>query len=86
MVGKRVRQTRVALHMTQMDLAEKARITQSTISGIEVGRRPGDGITLGAARRLARALCVTLDALAGSPLDGDEVEDSELLPAAEALV
>jgi transcriptional regulator with XRE-family HTH domain len=66
-----------------MELAEQAGITQSTLSEIERGTRQGSGITLRAARRLAFALGVSLDALAGTP--ADETED-EYAAAAEDLV
>jgi transcriptional regulator with XRE-family HTH domain len=68
-VGRHVRQLRLARKLTQMELAEQARIPQSTLSDIERGTRDGAGITLRAARRLAFALGVSLDALAGTPLD-----------------
>jgi len=83
MVGKRLRQMRLARGLTQMELAEKADIPQSTLSEVESGSRQGLGITLRAARRLAFALGVSLDALAGTPA---EEQDAEAFPTAMALV
>jgi DNA-binding XRE family transcriptional regulator len=82
-VGRRIRKLRLAHGFTQMEMADKADIPQSTLSEVESGVRQGSGITLRAACRLAFALGVSLDALAGTP--ADERED-EYEPAAEDLV
>jgi len=79
-VGRRVRQLRLARKLTQVELAEAAGITQSTLSEIERGTRQGSGITLRAARRLAFALGVSLDALAGTPVDDTDDEYEPALP------
>jgi len=76
-VGRHVRQLRLARKLTQMDLAELSGITQSTLSEIERGTRQGGGLTLRAARRLAFALGVSLDALAGTPADDEDEEHTK---------
>src|SRR5262245_43774008 len=81
-VGQRVRLARLARGMTQMQLAKETHLPQSLISQIESGAREGSGITLKAARQLAFALHLSLDALAGIP--GEDV-DGEFLPTAPAL-
>ena len=78
-VGKRLRQLRKARGLTQAQLAELASLPQSQISQIESGVRRGSAIQLDAARNLAFALGVSLDALAGVPTDVDDRE-SESMP------
>ena len=75
-VGKRVRQLRKARGLTQLELASQAEVPQSLVSQIESGARRGSTIALDAARRLAFALSVSLDALAGVPTDDTESEQS----------
>ena len=76
-VGKRIRTLRKARGLTQAQLAELCDLPQSQISQIESGARRGSTIQLDAARAIAFALGVSLDALAGVPTDDTE---SELLP------
>ena len=83
-VGRRLRQLRQERRLTQAQLAEQAHVPQSLISQIESGARRGSTIALEAARRLAFALKVSLDALAGVPTD--EEQDAEAFPTAMALV
>ena len=73
-VGRRIRQLRRARGLTQAQLAELCELPQSQLSQIESGARRGSTIQLDAARRIAFALGVSLDALAGVPLDDKEVE------------
>ncbi|MDN7558194.1 helix-turn-helix domain-containing protein [Burkholderia orbicola] len=42
-LGTRIHQARKALGLSQMDLAQEAQISQSTISGLESGRRQDTG-------------------------------------------
>ena len=78
-VGRRIRHLRKARGLTQLELATQADLPQSMVSQIESGVRRGSTIALEAARKLAFALGVSLDALAGVPTDD---VDSELNPAA----
>ena len=80
-VGKRIRQLRKKRGLTQVQLADTAKLPQSQISQIESGVRQGGTIALDAARRIAFALRVSLDALAGVPTDDTE---SEIVPTAAA--
>jgi transcriptional regulator with XRE-family HTH domain len=82
-VGKRIKQLRKDRGMTQRQLAQATGLPQSLLSQIEGGKRPGSGIRLDAARKIAFALRISLDALAGIPLDDT---DSEIMPTALALV
>lgn len=71
-VGKRIRDLRKTRGFTQAQLAEMAKLPQSQISQIESGARRGSAIQLEAARSIAFALGVSLDALAGLPTDDIE--------------
>ena len=82
-VGQRIRTLRKARGLTQAQLAELAGLPQSQISQIESGARRGSTIQLEAARSIAFALKVSLDALAGVPTDDRE---GEQYPTALALV
>jgi transcriptional regulator with XRE-family HTH domain len=62
-VGERLRQLRELAGLSQSELARRANVPQPTISSIERGRQ--QNITLEHARRIARALGVTIDMLAG---------------------
>jgi XRE family transcriptional regulator, fatty acid utilization regulator len=73
-VGRRIRHLRKARGLTQAQLAELCELPQSQISQIESGVRLGSAIQLRAARRIAFALGVSLDALAGVPMDDQESE------------
>ena len=66
-VGQRLRQLREMSGWSQGELSRKANVPQAIISRVENGQQYG--ITLENARRLARALGVTIDLLAGA---GDE--------------
>jgi len=77
-VGERIKRTREARKMSQRQLALATGLPQSLLSQIENGVRPGSGIRLDAARRIAFALSVSLDALAGIP---EDMKDSERMAA-----
>ena len=62
-IGERLRQLRELANLSQNQLAQKAKVSQSVISGIESGRRTSLNLTT--AKRLAQALGVSLDLLAG---------------------
>ena len=76
-IGKRIKRVRERRGMSQRQLALATGLPQSLLSQIENGVRPGSGIRVDAARRIAFALSISLDALVGTP-------DEEKLPAAVA--
>ena len=82
-IGERIRRLREARGMSQRQLARAAELPQSLLSQVENGVRPGSGIRVDAARRIAFALGVSLDALVGTPVDE---QGSEWLPAEQDLV
>jgi len=61
--GERLHQFRELAKMSQSELAKRANIPQPIISAVESGRQKS--VNLDTARRIARALGVTLDMLAG---------------------
>jgi transcriptional regulator with XRE-family HTH domain len=67
--GERLRQFRELAKMSQSELARRANIPQPVISDVESGRQKS--VNLDTARRIARALGVTLDLLAG-PEENEE--------------
>jgi transcriptional regulator with XRE-family HTH domain len=62
--GQRLQRFREQRNLTQLALAQRASVPQSVISDLEAGKR--EGVTLEMAWRLARALSVSLDYLAGT--------------------
>jgi transcriptional regulator with XRE-family HTH domain len=76
-VGRYIRITREKRGFAQKDLAELAEVPQSLLSQIETGARRGSTIQLDAARRMAMALGVSLDALSGMKKEDD---DGEMVP------
>jgi transcriptional regulator with XRE-family HTH domain len=82
-IGERIRRLREARNMSQRQLALMTKLPQSLISQIETGVRHGSGMRVDAARRIAFALGVSLDALVGTPVDAPE---SEYEPTAVELV
>lgn len=62
--GQRLQHFREQRGLSQVALAQRAHVPQSVISDLEAGKR--DGVTLELAWRLALALCVSLDYLAGT--------------------
>ena len=67
--GQRLRQFRELAKMSQSELARRANIPQPVVSDVENGRQKS--VNLETARRIARALGVTLDLLAGTGEDED---------------
>jgi putative transcriptional regulator len=71
-IGERIIQLREQRNMTQYALAKAAGIPRSTLNSVERGSRSGERLSLATARRLARALGVTIDDLAGTQDDDEE--------------
>jgi len=67
--------------MSQRQLALATKLPQSLLSQVENGVRRGSTIQLDVARRIAFALGVSLDALAGVPSD-DSIENEQLATSA----
>jgi transcriptional regulator with XRE-family HTH domain len=67
--GERLRQFRELAKMSQSELARRANIPQPVVSDVESGRQKS--VNLETARRIARALGVTLDLLAGTGEEED---------------
>jgi len=63
-IGERIKALRTLRGLTLRGLASTATVPLSTLSAVETGKRPGNGLTLATARKIARALGVTLDHLA----------------------
>jgi transcriptional regulator with XRE-family HTH domain len=64
-VGERIRHLRIAQGLTQVQLAAHAGISQGLVSLIESGTRQGKRIYFETAWKIAKALHVSLDELAG---------------------
>lgn len=60
MFGKRVRERRLALGLTQQELADRAGLHRSYIGEIELGRR---NVTLKSAAKIAKVLQVDVASL-----------------------
>jgi transcriptional regulator with XRE-family HTH domain len=73
-LGQRLRQYRELADLSQNELAKRSGVPRPTITNVESGEQVG--LTLENARKLARALGITIDMLAGK---GEE--ESEALAA-----
>jgi transcriptional regulator with XRE-family HTH domain len=73
-LGRRLKQYRELANLSQNQLAQRSGVPRPTISNVESGDQ--EGLTLENARKLARALGITIDALAGKG-----AEESERQPA-----
>jgi len=76
-LGKRLRQYRELADLSQNELAKRSGVPRPTITNVESGEQVG--LTLENARKLARALGITIDLLAGK---GEDVEREPTLPLA----
>jgi len=66
-IGQRLRRIREARGFTQSSLAQAAGIHRCIVNRVESGERAGETMFLGNAMRLAYALGISLDGLAGMP-------------------
>jgi transcriptional regulator with XRE-family HTH domain len=64
-IGKRLQDLRRKRGLTLRQLADLADVPQSTLSMVETGARSGENLTLATGRKLARALGISLDVIAG---------------------
>ena len=76
-LGERLKQYRALAGLSQNELAKRSGVPRPTITNVESGEQVG--LTLENARKLARALGITIDMLAGK---GEE----EVVPAQLDLV
>ena len=94
-LGQRLRQYRELADLSQNELAKRSGVPRPTITNVESGEQVG--LTLENARKLASALGITIDLLAGKdgakpparrkrPKARTQVEQSELFPADAALI
>ena len=63
-MGDRIKKRRQELRLSQQELSNLAGVRRATISDIESGKQPG--MSVDTARRLARALGVSIDYLVGT--------------------
>jgi transcriptional regulator with XRE-family HTH domain len=64
-VGERLRHIRLSRGLSLKQLSDLSHVPQSTLSCVETGARAGSKLTLETGRRLARALGISLDVIAG---------------------
>ena len=76
-VGRLVRGFRQRRGLTLQEFARLSGVPQSTLSFLEIGTRQGRNLTLETGAKLARALGISLDVLAGVY----EEKDEERMPA-----
>jgi transcriptional regulator with XRE-family HTH domain len=74
-IGERIAMLRKQKNLSQYALAKSAKVTYSTLHMLESGKRQGSGLTLATAKRLARALGITLDELARED-DDEKMEEA----------
>jgi HTH-type transcriptional regulator, repressor for puuD len=70
-LGRRLKQFRELAGLSQNELSKRSGVPRPTITHIESGVQ--EGVTLDNARKLARALGITIDLLAGKGEDASEV-------------
>lgn len=80
-MGERIVKLREQKGWRQSDLAKLARMPLSTLNMIERGVRQGDGLSVGTAKRLAKALGVALDYLVGMYEDEDLARPPAIAPS-----
>jgi transcriptional regulator with XRE-family HTH domain len=81
MIGQRLEQLRKNAGLNQNQLAHQAAVPRQVIARIESGQRDGDNMTVSVAKRLARALRVSVDHLVCVYEDEQTREPAPTLPA-----
>ena len=76
-IGERLKHLRKSRGLTLRQLAGLAHVPQSTLSSVETGARAGGKLTLDTGKRLARALGISLDVIAGVYEDEDGKGDGD---------
>jgi len=79
-IGERLKHLRKSRGLTLRQLAGLAHVPQSTLSSVETGARAGGKLTLDTGKRLARALGISLDVIAGVYEDEDGQGDGDVKP------
>ena len=79
-VGERLKHMRESRGLTLRQLADLAHVPQSTLSSVETGARAGAKMSLETGKRLARALGISLDVIAGVYEDNDGPQDKAPTP------
>jgi len=85
-IGRRLKHYRRLRGLKASELAKLSGVPQSTISDLERGIRSGANLTVRNAERLCWALGISLDTLCRQERDEEEIEGSEQLAAAVAMV
>jgi transcriptional regulator with XRE-family HTH domain len=83
-IGERLKRLRKLRGLTLRQLAGLAHVPQSTLSSVETGARAGGKLTLETGKRLARALGISLDVIAGVYEDEDGEGDVNTTPQPSA--
>jgi len=78
-LGQRLKQYRELADLSQNELAQRSGVPRPTITNLESGAQ--SGLTLENARKLARALGISIDMLAGKGEEETEREPTELATA-----
>jgi transcriptional regulator with XRE-family HTH domain len=82
-IGERLKRLRPSRGMTLRQLAGLAHVPQSTLSSVETGARAGGKLTLETGKRLARALGISLDVIAGVYEEEEGEMDADATPPAQ---
>jgi len=79
-IGERLKRLRKSRGLTLRQLAGLAHVPQSTLSSVETGARAGGKLTLETGKRLARALGISLDVIAGVYEEEEGEIDADATP------
>ena len=80
-IAQRLKELRQKAGWNQNQLAHQANVPRQVIARLEAGQRDGDNMTVSVAKRLARALHVSVDHLIGM-YDEDSEQVSTIRPEA----